>query len=102
MYEINMYIRLKGDKGSIKIYGMGGGSQRKSLYNSRESPYLRLIFTQHTIWTLRNPKISTVRFRLPTLMTRPISFVPPNDASKIFRPPPFDSKIESAQNTQKT
>ena len=34
-------------------------------YNSRESPYLRLIFTQHTIWPLRNPKISTVQFLSP-------------------------------------
>ena len=34
-------------------------------------------------------------------MTRPISFAPPNDASKNFRPPPFDPKIKSAQNTKK-
>ena len=56
-------------------------------YNSRESPYLRLIFTQHTIWPLS-----------PKIFDGPISFVPPNgasnfvrppnDASTIFRPPP--------------
>ena len=46
-------------------------------YESRKSPYFRLIFTQHTIWPLRNPKKSTVRFRSP----------PPNDASDFVRPP---------------
>ena len=44
------------DKGRLIIYGMGRAYYGNP-YNSRESPYLRLIFTQHTIWPLRNPKI---------------------------------------------
>ena len=27
-------------------------------------------------------------------MTRPISFAPPNDASKIYRPPPWTQKLK--------
>ena len=63
-------------KGRFIIYGMGAAYYGNP-YNSRESPYLRLIFTQHTIWPLRNPKISTVQFRSP----------PPDDASNFVRPP---------------
>ena len=69
--------------GELKILWEGslftgwGAAYYRNPYNSRESPYLRLIFTQHTIWPLRNPKILTVQFRSPPLMTCPILFASP-------------------------
>ena len=50
-------------------------------YESRKSPYFRLIFTQHTIWPLRNPKISWRLNSSTPLMTL-----------YIFCPPPFGSR----------
>ena len=54
-------------------------------YNSRESPYLHLIFTQHAIGPQRNTKKC------------PVSF-PPNDASNI---PPLTQKIKVPKTPQK-
>ena len=59
-------------------------------YNSRESSYLHLIFTQHTIWPLRN----LISFA-PPFPNDASNFVrPPNNASKIFRPPPLTQKLK--------
>ena len=46
----------KNVKGSLIIYGLGGATKYGNRYNSRESPYFRLIFSEHTIWPLRNLK----------------------------------------------
>ena len=46
-------------------------------YNSRESPYLRLIFKQHTILAPKESKNIDGPISLISLMTRPISIATP-------------------------
>ena len=57
-------------------------------YNSRESPYLHLIFTQHTLWPLIKESKN---------IDGPI----PNDASKFVAPLPLSQKLKVPKTPQK-
>jgi len=58
-------MQLKTDKNHVHhkllreaslFMGWGGAPKYGNRYNSRESPYFRLIFTEYTTWPLRNLK----------------------------------------------
>ena len=58
---------IAGTLGKLHYLRDGGGSQRNSIYNSRELHYLRLIFTQHTIWPLLYVQFNLIScFKYPT------------------------------------
>ena len=58
-----------------------GTADNGNRYNSCKSPYLHLIFTQHTIW----PQSKNI--------DGPKQFAPPNDASKNVATPNYESNI---------
>ena len=65
------------------FHGIVGGIQ----YNSHESPYSRLVFTQHTIFPLRYKNVDDRIFVHPP--KNAANFVRPNDSYNILAPPPW-------------
>ena len=93
-------VRQTGTKSSSKssklpiIYGMWDGRLCKSFYNSRESSYLRLIFTQHTTWPLlKDSKDIDGPISFALHMTHPILYAPPQKKREKFVHPNGSSNL---------
>ena len=86
-YERNIDIAAYQYLREASLFMGWGAGNNGNHYNSRESPYLRLIFLERTYWPLRNPKkIGGPKFFAPPpSVTRQNPPLP--DTSKNFRPP---------------